>query len=58
MDKTDTDDFENDREMMDEPTFCGNYGRRCLHIFYHCDYHTDMGDALFHERRDRELEKE
>ena len=43
---------------MSEPTFCGNRGRRCRHIFGDCDYHTDMGDALMHERQDRELERE
>jgi hypothetical protein len=42
----------------DEPTFCGNRGKRCRHIFSHCDYHTDWGDWEYHRRRDRELEEE
>ena len=45
-----------DQRQDEEPTYCGNPGKVCRHIFDHCDYHVEMGDALFHERQDRELE--
>ena len=49
--------FADEDEGEDEPTFCGNHGRRCFNVFGHCDYHVDMGDAEYHARVDRELER-
>jgi hypothetical protein len=47
-----------DQEQEDEPTFCGNRGKRCRHIFGNCDYHIEMWDQIYHARIDRELMEE
>ena len=57
------DDFDIGEAMLkkrleeEEPTFCGNRGKRCKFVFSDCDYHVDRGDAEFHAKRDKELEK-